>query len=310
MESYKYIIGVDLGGTSIKFGLFDLSGKLNCKWCIPTDIKNQGNNILNDINNSILNHIIELGIKKSEIKGIGIDVPGPVDNNGIILNCVNLGWKNKNIEKELKDISGFNVYVLNDANAAALGELWKGNHDYNKTAVFVTLGTGVGGGIIINGKILSGKHGLGGEIGHFCVDSSENAHICNCGKKGCLEKYSSATAIINNAKELIGKEYKIENAKDVFDLAYSGNKKAEAVIDIAADKLGYAFANLSVIIDPDIFIIGGGVSAAGEYIINKIKVAYNKYNPFFKSNSIEIFVSKLGNDAGIYGSAKLVLDNL
>ena len=303
----NYIIGIDLGGTTVKFGLFDVKGNLLDKWIIDTDISNNGANITKAIANSINNKINELKINKNSIKGVGIDVPGPVNSKGIVLNCVNLGWENKDIEKEMKELSGFNTYVINDANAAALGELWKGNSE-DKNAIFATLGTGVGGGLIIDGKIISGKHGLGGEIGHFCVDNSENAIACNCGQKGCLEKYSSATAIINNAKKLLGDECKIENAKDVFDLAHNGNKKAEEAIDIAADKLGYAFANLSVTVDPDIFIIGGGVSAAGDYIVNKIKAAYDKYNPFCKSDSIEIVISKLGNDAGIYGCAKLVLD--
>lgn len=309
MTEFKYIIGVDLGGTAIKFGFFDLSGELIKKWSIPTNIENNGEKIIRDISASIDYNISKLNIDKNEIKGIGIAVPGPVDSDGIILNCVNLGWKNKDIQSELKEVSGFDVYVINDANSAALGELWKGSGSGSKNIIFVTLGTGVGGGIIIDGKIIPGKHGLGGEIGHFCVDNTDNAVLCNCGNKGCLEKYSSATAIINNAKIFLGDEYKIENAKDVFDLAQSENKKAEKAIDIAADKLGFAFANLSVILDPQVFIIGGGVSNAGDYLINKIKSAYDKYNRFCKSDSIIISVSKLGNDAGIYGSAKLVLDN-
>ncbi|MCK5731641.1 MAG: ROK family glucokinase [Tenericutes bacterium] len=305
----KYIVGVDIGGTNIKFGKFDLEGELLERWSTRTNTINNGESILSDIANSIREKM-----EISEIKGIGFGVPGPVANN-VILHCVNLGWAQKDISKEFSaiiDDSNVIIRVANDANAAAAGEMYKGiAKGYNNVVLF-TLGTGVGGGIIVDGKLVEGVHGVAGELGHIQVDY-KHYFQCKCGKKGCLETVASATGIVNIAKVNL-KKYKNQSplrsfsnfsAKKVFDFAKEGDFIAERTIDEAMRYLATAMGSIFFSINPEIIVIGGGVSYAGNYIIEKIeKYYYDKVRPFITHTNFAL--ATLGNDAGIYGCCYLI----
>ena len=298
----KYLVGIDIGGTTVKLGLFDLNGELLDKWEIETRKTEKGRYILSDIAKSIEGILNERKIKKEEVLGVGVGVPGPVKEDGTVLGCVNLGWP------------VFNVKVANDANIAALGEMFKGGGKGYKNMIMVTLGTGVGGGVIINGKFLAGNNGAGGEIGHISVNPHEKIS-CNCGKKGCLEQYASATGIVKLAKDALEKEncesklrdIKEITAKDIFDFAKENEQLSLEVVDKFASILGRALANISCICDPEVFVIGGGVSKAGDILIDKVKQYYRE-NAFHATVDTKFKVAKLGNDAGIFGGAKLALE--
>lgn len=305
----EYIIGVDVGGTSVKFGKFNLNGDLLEKWMIRTDKTDNGEHILQDIAKSIQNNI-----PFSLIKGIGFGVPGPVRHN-IVISCVNLGWNLKNIEEEfsaiIKDPEVL-IAVANDANAAAAGEMYKGIAKGFNNVVLYTLGTGAGGGIVFEDKLVEGINGVGGELGHMRVDFHHN-YVCKCGKIGCLETIASATGIVRLAKEnLIHYKNKsplrrFENfsAKKVFDFAKKGDYISEKTIDEAMKYLAFSMANISYTINPGIIVIGGGVSNAGDYIIKKIeKYYYETVKPFITHTNFAI--ASLGNDAGIYGCCYLI----
>ena len=310
----KYLVGIDIGGTTVKLGLFDLNGELLDKWEIETRKTEKGRYILSDIAKSIEGILNERKIKKEEVLGVGVGVPGPVKEDGTVLGCVNLGWPVFNVSTELEMILGLPVKVANDANIAALGEMFKGGSKGYKNMIMVTLGTGVGGGVIINGKVLAGNNGAGGEIGHISVNPHEKIS-CNCGKKGCLEQYASATGIVKLAKDALEKEncesklrdIKEITAKDIFDFAKENEQLSLEVVDKFASILGRALANISCICDPEVFVIGGGVSKAGDILIDKVKQYYRE-NAFHATVDTKFKVAKLGNDAGIFGGAKLALE--
>ena len=310
----KYLVGIDIGGTTVKLGLFDLNGELLDKWEIETRKTEKGRYILSDIAKSIEDILNERKIKKEEVLGVGVGVPGPVKEDGTVLGCVNLGWPVFNVSTELEMILGLPVKVANDANIAALGEMFKGGGKGYKNMIMVTLGTGVGGGVIINGKVLAGNNGAGGEIGHISVNPHEKIS-CNCGKKGCLEQYASATGIVKLAKDALEKEncesklrdIKEITAKDIFDFAKENEQLSLEVVDKFASILGRALANISCICDPEVFVIGGGVSKAGDILIDKVKQYYRE-NAFHATVDTKFKVAKLGNDAGIFGGAKLALE--
>ena len=259
----KYGFGVDIGGTTCKLGLFETAGTLLEKWEIPTDISNEGENILPNIAKSLNEKMQEQIIQKDDIEGIGIGLPGPVRRDGVVPACVNLGWKNINVAKELEALMpGFKVKAANDANVAALGEMWQGGGRGCKNMVMVTLGTGVGCGIIIDGEIVPGSNGAGGEIGHMTVNRHETVP-CNCGRKGCLEQYASATGIVRLAREHLAKEHESSlleeigeiSAKAVFDVYKDGDDKtAEAIVEEFARILGNALSNLACVLDPEVFV--------------------------------------------------------
>ena len=304
-------IGIDLGGTQVKFGIFQ-GEVLADKWEIPTRREDNGSYILKDITDSIENRIKQKNISKEEILGAGIGVPGPMDEKGIVHSCVNLGWGVFSVEEELGKLLNIPVKAGNDANVAALGELWQGGGKGYRDMVMITLGTGVGGGIILDGKIRAGVHGAGGEIGHMSVVYDET-EACNCGKKGCLEQVASATGIVRTAAKLLKNSDKpstlrdIANftAKDIFDEAKKGDAVATAAVEKLGEYLGIATAHIACVIDPEIFVIGGGVSKAGEVLIRTIKKYYKE--KAFKGCTETVFaLATLGNDAGIYGAAKLL----
>jgi len=305
--------GVDIGGTAVKVGLFTTEGKLITKWEFATRRTEDGKNIILDVAEFIKVKINELKLDKEKIVGIGVGIPGPVRDNGEVLEIVNIGLGHFNIEEELSRLTGFKVKAGNDANVAALGELWQGSGKNFRNLVLVTLGTGVGGGVILNGAILAGSNGAAGEIGHIFVNKEETK-TCGCGKKGCLEQYASATGIVRMAKDLLknteepSKLRQLEDisAKDVFDFAKAGDFVALEVVENACHYLGIALSYVAQVIDPEAFIIGGGVSKAGMMIIEKTNKYFNNYvMNSLKDKKFKLAI--LGNDAGIYGSAKLLL---
>jgi len=309
----QFVFGVDIGGTTVKLGFFDVEGELLDKWEIPTRKEGQGSHILPDVAASIKDYIEKKDIAKEVIAGIGVGVPGPVDNEGIIHKAANLGWDEFSISDTLKELTGFKVKAGNDANVAALGEMWKGGAKGYDDVVTVTLGTGVGGGIIINGKMVNGSTGAGGEIGHIHVDDNET-EVCGCGNKGCLEQYSSATGIVRLARKklMVSKLPSVLrdgeiSAKSVFDAVKEGDNLAIEVAEQFGAYLGNGLAAIAGVVNPEIFCIGGGVSKAGEILFDYIKPSYVK-NVFHGSRDAKFALATLGNDAGIYGAAKLVLD--
>ena len=299
----KYGFGIDLGGTTVKIAYFDETGNMLDKWEIPTVTEGGGVQILPDIAASIRQYIDGNQINESAILGLGIGVPGPVDSKGIVNKCVNLGWGVFNIAEELCKLTGFPVKAGNDANVAALGEYWKGGGQGCDNMVFATLGTGVGGGIVIEGKLLHGAHGSGAEIGHMVLNRNETA-VCGCGKKGCVEQYCSATGIVRLAA-LHG--MKDVSCKDIFDAGKAGDKVALEVLDEYYEYLGEFLGSLCSVIDPEIVVLGGGVSKAGEVLLKGVEPAFHKY-VFHAASDVKFSLASLGNDAGAYGAFKLALD--
>ena len=311
----EYVFGIDLGGTTVKLGLFTLDGELTDKWEIPTRTANGGEEILPDIAASIREKLAERGISPQQVRGAGLGVPGAVTDARFVDPCVNLNGWGGDVAQKLSALCGWEVKVVNDANAAALGEMWLGGGKGRSNVVFVTLGTGVGGGIIVDGKLLSGVHGAGGEIGHIKVDPAETI-LCGCGKKGCLEQYTSATGIVRKARELLAERQEPSalrgcetvTAKDVFTHAKAGDGLAMETVEFFADRLGRGLACVSCVCDPQVFVIGGGVSAAGQIILDLVSESFRSY-AFPASEGTEFALATLGNDAGICGAARLMLEN-
>lgn len=310
----NYYFGIDIGGTTVKIGLFCGQGEIVDKWEIKTRTENEGEAILPDIAKAVTAKLDEQKISLDDVIGIGLGVPAPVNNQGIVLDTANLGWGYKEVRRELEELSGLKVIAGNDANVAALGEMWKGGGKGYENMIMVTLGTGVGGGIIVNGMVLAGEHGAGGEIGHITVNEEEQ-EPCGCGKKGCLEEYASATGVVRLAARRLSADEapsllrgrKI-SAKAVFDAVKEQDQMA---IEIAAQfgrYLGYALANIAVLADPAVVVIGGGVSRAGEILFQFIEPRFQE-RAFFANKETKFALAQLGNDAGIYGAAKLLLNN-
>ena len=309
-----YIFAVDLGGTTVKMGLFEAAGNLLEKWEIDTNKEDQGSHILPDIAASIRGKMTEKSIKDSDVAGVGIGVPGAVRDNGDILGAANLGWGTFNVKETLEGLTGLKVKVGNDANVAALGEMYAGGGKGYNSIVAVTLGTGVGGGVVIDGKIVCGANGAGGEIGHIHVDDDET-EICGCGNKGCLEQYTSATGVVRLAKRRLAADDKassirnIENltCKDVFDAVKEGDELSIEVAEKFGYILGKALAQVACVVNPEAFVIGGGVSKAGEILLTFIQKNFVTYT-FNGCRNTDFKLASLGNDAGIYGAAKLIME--
>lgn len=310
----KYGFGVDVGGTTIKMGFFETSGALLDKWEIKTNKENNGAAILSDIAKAVDNKLAQEGISKSEVQGIGIGVPGPVRSDGVVNVCVNLGWGVIDVAAELGNLTGLPIKVGNDANVAALGEMWQGGAKGCKDVIVVTLGTGVGGGIIVDGKIVAGHDGAGGEIGHITVNNDE-IEPCNCGQYGCLEQYTSATGIVRMAKRKLAKSsaetslrsFKELTAKDIFDEAKAGDAIAGELVDEVGSILGAALSNMACVVNPEIIVIGGGVSKAGSILIDTIQKHFVE-TAFHACRNTKFALASLGNDAGIYGCMQMILD--
>ena len=300
----------------VKLGIFKTDGSLLEKWEVPTRKEEGGRYILPDVASAILAKLQEMEIAKEDVAGAGMGVPGPVMPDGYVEVCVNLGWKDMNPQQELERLlGGIPVRSGNDANVAALGEMWQGGGKGYSDIVMVTLGTGVGGGVIIDEKIIAGKHGLGGEIGHIHVRDGEKEH-CNCGGVGCLEQVASATGIAREARRTMAaldgpsdmRTFgEAITAKDVLDCAKAGDAMANMVMETVGRYLGIALAQVALTVDPEAFVIGGGVSKAGQFLIDVIERYYQQYTTISSKKAL-LALAKLGNDAGIYGAARLVLD--
>ena len=309
-----YAFGVDLGGTTVKLGLFETNCNLIEKWEIPTRTGNHGENLLPDIAEAMLRKLSEKGIDKDQVEGVGMGVPGAVVNDRFVKPCVNLEqWGGFDVAEALEALCGFPAKIVNDANAAALGEMGAGGGKGRKNVVFVTLGTGVGGGVIVDGKLLAGVHGAGGEIGHIKVKDTHDTP-CGCGKRGCLEQYSSATGIVNETKKFLAssdapsklRELETITAKDIFDLAKAGDAVALAQVEEMTRLLGKALAAVSCVCDPQVIVLGGGVSRAGSIITDNVAKWFREY-AFPASECTEFALAELGNDAGIYGGVQMIL---
>lgn len=310
----KYCFGVDVGGTTIKIGLFEADGTVLDKWEVPTRTQENGKYILPDAAASILDKMEERKITKEEVAGVGVGAPGPIDKEGTVYVAVNLGWGVFSIRDTMSELlGGIAVKAGNDANVAALGEMWQGGGKGYSNLVMVTLGTGVGGGIIIDGNIVSGSAGAGGEIGHIHVKDDESIP-CNCGNYGCLEQYTSATGIVRLAREQLQASDKDSvlrsrpiSAKSVFDAVKEGDELAIEVAEAFGKCLGDTLAGVAAVVNPEVFVIGGGVSKAGRILFDFIEKNFKKY-AFIGCQNAKFELATLGNDAGIYGAAKLVLE--
>ncbi|MBO5033113.1 MAG: ROK family glucokinase [Lachnospiraceae bacterium] len=311
----QYCFGVDLGGTTVKIGLFNPEGSVLEKWEIPTRKTDNGSKILPDIADAILGKMEERKIAKDSVIGVGIGVPGPVDDNGVVHKAVNLGWDIMNINEILGGLLDMPVKAGNDANVAALGEMWCGGGKGCSNMVLATLGTGVGGGIIVNGKMVTGATGAGGEIGHIHI-ADEEPDTCGCGNHGCLEQYASATGIVrlanrklaSSSKESTLREIKADrelSAKAVFDAVKAGDALACEIAEEFGMYLGKGLAAIACVVNPEVFVLGGGVSKAGEILCEYVSKYYKEY-VFHGCREAQFKLATLGNDAGIYGAAKLV----
>ena len=310
----RYGFGIDVGGTTVKLAYFEETGTMLEKWEIPTNTENNGERVLPDIADSIKDYLKKHSIPNEQIIGIGIGVPGPVSEEGIVNKCVNLGWGVKDLHRELSALTGFGVKGGNDANVAALGECWKGSGAGAKNMVMATLGTGIGGGVVLGGKIITGTHGAGGEIGHMVLNPEETEK-CGCGNYGCAEQYCSANGSVRLAKRYLASHTdatplrELENlrCKDLFDAGDNGDPAALNILDQYYDLLGRFLANISCTIDPEVIVLGGGVSKTGQPVIDGATKYYQKY-AFHACRDTRIVLATLGNDAGAYGAFKLALD--
>lgn len=313
MEQFVY--GVDVGGTGTKIGLFNGKGFLKDTVVIETRTENKGVYILQDIKAAIFENMQKHGITPQQVKGIGVGVPGPVLGDGTVLKCVNLGWDVFNVAKQLQLITGLKVKAGNDANVAALGEIYRGGGQGFNNIVMVTLGTGVGGGVIINGKIFEGATGAAGEIGHITVNPEEN-DLCSCGRRGCFEQYASATGVVKQMKkyllthpcESVLRNMPKYTAKEIYDEAKKGDEAALNVVKNTGEIMGQTFAKIACVLNPDAFVIGGGMAKAGQIIIDSLLPSF-RTNVFHAAKSTEFKLATLGNLAGIYGCAKMIFDD-
>ncbi|MCD7886380.1 MAG: ROK family glucokinase [Clostridiales bacterium] len=312
-----YAFGVDLGGTTVKLGLFQTDGTLVEKWEIPTRPENKGENLLPDIALTLLGKLVEKAIPVTEVEGVGMGVPGAVLRDSYVKPCVNLDqWGGFDVAEKLSALCHLPVKIVNDANAAALGEMGQGGGKGCKNVVFVTLGTGVGGGIIVDGKLLAGVHGAGGEIGHIKVKNHED-RFCGCGKCGCLEQYASATGLVNSAKLFLASnsaptkltDYPALTCKDICDCAKAGDECALQLVEEMDRLLGKALAAISCVCDPEIIVIGGGVARAGSIILDGVQKYFKKY-AFPAAEDTAFALAQLGNDDGIYGGVQMILSGV
>ena len=310
----KYGFGIDLGGTTVKIAYFDETGRMLDKWEIPTVIEGGGTQILPDIATSIRHYMEANQIADTAILGLGLGIPGPVNAKGVVNKCINLGWGVFNVAQELSQLTGFPVKAGNDANVAALGEFWKGGGQGSDNMVFVTLGTGVGGGIIVEGKLLHGSTGSGAEIGHIVLNPEETDR-CNCGNYGCVEQYCSATGIVRLVKKYLAandvssslRTVEPLTCKDVFDAAKAGDEAACKVLEQFFEYMGRFLGTVCSVVNPEVVVIGGGVSKAGTIITDGLLPYFKKY-VFHAASNARFALASLGNDAGAYGAFKLALD--
>ena len=310
----RYGFGVDIGGTTVKIAWFEESGKMLQEWEIPTVRENEGEQILPDVAASLDAFLKENGISKECVIGIGVGVPGPVNSKSVVNRCVNLGWGVKDIAGELTALTGLPVKAGNDANVATLGEYWQGSGKEFDSMVMATLGTGVGGGIVVEGHMLHGAHGCGGELGHIVLNRDET-EVCGCGKRGCAEQYCSATGLVriagkrlaqDDTASLLREKQNLE-ARDVFEAGKQGDAVANEILEQYYDYLGEFLADVCATVDPEVIVLGGGVCKAGQVLLDGIRRHFNKY-AFHATTGVKFAVAQLGNSAGTCGAFKLALD--
>ncbi|MET1030603.1 ROK family glucokinase [Domibacillus tundrae] len=299
----KRLAAFDIGGTSIKMAFLTTEGDIIRKWSIPTDRSDSGARIVGDIARSFYAELAADGLTTVDVLAAGVGAPGPADPvEGTISGAVNIGWPNGYpLKKLLEEAIELPVFIENDANCAALGEMWRGAGSGTGDVVCVTLGTGVGGGVVSKGMIITGVNGAAGEIGHITVEP-ENGFLCNCGKHGCLETVASATGIVNLYKQE-GKE--APDARTVFEQAAAGDEAAKRVIDRCAFYLGLAIGNIANIVNPAKIVLGGGVSEAGAALLTPLEGYVRQYTFPRAMDVLSIEKAQLGNDAGVIGAAYL-----
>ena len=298
----KYCFGVDIGGTTVKMGLFEESGTILDKWEITTDTSEEGKAILPNIATSIEKKIEEHKLDKNDIAGIGAGVPAPVTAEGVVNGSANLGWTYKEVKKELEELTGLTSYIANDANVAALGEMWKGGGEGEKNMIMVTLGTGVGGGIILDGEIYEGRGMGGSELGHMVI--VENGEPCTCGRRGCLEAYVSITALKREAYRAAGKEM---DQEEIFALAEQGDPEMKKVVDTYIRRLGLGIVNIVNIFRPQLVLLGGDIPKQGEALLSPLRrIVEEECFGRDKGDVPEIEEAILGREAGMIGAAGLV----
>lgn len=310
----NYAFGVDVGGTFCKLGLFETDGTLLERWEIPTDTRDGGTRILPDVAASIQERRKKL--PENSVLGVGVGVPSPMTQDGVAIKSVNLGWENYPVAVELSRLTGLPVYAANDVNVASLGELWKGSAVGYSNAIVLTLGTGIGGGLIVNGHLVNGETGSAGEIGHVIVNPQETER-CACGRKGCLEQYASATGLVRMAERRLSgtsahsilREKNPFTAKDIFDAAKAGDAIAVELVESFGQILGSALSDMACVLNPEIIVIGGGVSRAGS-IVTDIVQRFFYEKTLFTCKNTKIVLATLGNDAGIYGGVRLLLERI
>ena len=312
----KYCFGIDIGGTTVKIGLVAENGEIVTRWEVPTRKGSDPSGLLEDVKASLENCMAERNIVKGNILGIGMAAPGPVTSDGVLHGCVNIGWGDVDLDDLAEEIIGISpVRIGNDARVAALGESAYGAGKGAESMLMVTLGTGVGGGVVLNGQILMGNSGVAGEIGHMTMDPYETEK-CGCGRKGCLEQYASATGMVRAAERFLRertddsvlRQLEKVTAKDLWDAAKAGDALANEITDFVCDRLGSALVNATYLADPEMIVIGGGVCAAGRFLLDKIEKAYQG-KVFAHSRNKKFALAELGNDAGIRGAAALILQD-
>ncbi|CAM2825778.1 glucose kinase [Dellaglioa algida] len=317
MAIEKKLIGVDLGGTTVKFAILTETGEIQQKWSIETNVLDEGSHIVPDIIDSINHHIQLFDMTADQFSGIGMGSPGTVDRaNGTVIGAYNLNWKTlQNVQSEIEAGTQITFAIDNDANVAALGERWKGAGEDDDEVAFITLGTGVGGGIIANGKLVHGVAGAGGEIGHITVEP--NGYMCTCGKRGCLEQYASATGVVRVARDMAEEfagQSKLKEMLDdgqeitsklVFDLAKDNDALGKMVVDRVSYYLGLACGNLGNMLNPAYIVIGGGVSAAGTFLLDQVTKYFKQFSFPTVRSSTSLKLAQLGNEAGVIGAASL-----
>ena len=292
--------GADIGGTTVKLGLVSREGELLEKREFPTRRQ------LDDAFDDIAGHIRQIMMRfpDEQYIGAGVGIPGPVVDQSRVHGCVNLGWGETDVAQELGRRTGLSVRVANDANLATLGEQWQGAGKGCRNVVMFTVGTGVGGGVICDGRIVAGATGGGGEVGHLPLPFRPEWQ-CACGKYGCLEVTASASGIIRAAREFSPfKEMEHVTAKDVYDAAAAGDENARRVVNEAGSALGLAAAIFACVVNPEMILLGGGVSAAGRALLDPVEASFQK-NVFPPSGDTRFALARLGNNAGIYGGAAL-----
>lgn len=312
----KLLIGIDIGGTTIKIGFIDTLGEIIHKWEIPTQKDGSGDKIVQDIKKSIVESKVTLALENGQFLGIGIGAPGFINHKTGTVHAVNIGWTNYPLKEKIEEIFNLPVWIENDANMAVLGENWRGAGNGEENVMLITLGTGVGGGVIANGHLLRGESGAASEIGHVTV--KQDGITCNCGRKGCLETIASATGMVHQAKEIVKSHPESRVAqlyrgnqtisvKDIFNLAKNGDEHSQQIIDYTTTVLAFALQNMATIINPSRILIGGGVSNAGDALLNPLKEKFMSIALPEISQTCELKIAALGNDAGIMGAAYVVL---